>query len=96
VALLNPALDEVQGHVADLAPAVVDDETVPAVGHREAGEVTGEIDPRFALLVAYAVIFSPITMPQFVRDIFGSDPLSPAIRQRLHSQLIKLLGTAAE
>jgi AcrR family transcriptional regulator len=63
---------------------------------QRAGEVTGEIDPRFALLVAYAVIFSPIAMPQFVRDIFGGDPLSPAIRRRLRGQLVKLLGTAGD
>jgi AcrR family transcriptional regulator len=61
-----------------------------------AGEVTEEVDAGFALLVAYAVIFSPITMPQFVRDILGDDPLSPAVRQRLHRQLIKLLGGAGD
>lgn len=63
---------------------------------QRAGEVTGEIDPEFALLVAYAVIFAPIAMPQFVRDIFGSDPLSPATRERLYRQLIKLLATAGD
>ncbi|SQE00239.1 conserved hypothetical protein [Parafrankia sp. Ea1.12] len=59
---------------------------------QRAGEVTDEIDPGFVLLVAYAVVFSPITMPQFVQDILGDDPLSPTTRQRLHSQLLKLLG----
>ncbi|GAA4504209.1 hypothetical protein GCM10023191_058140 [Actinoallomurus oryzae] len=63
---------------------------------QRAGEVTGGIDPAFALLVAYAVVFSPITMPQFVRDIFGEDPLAPSVRQRLHEQLVKLLGTAED
>jgi TetR/AcrR family transcriptional regulator len=61
---------------------------------QQAGEVTGDIDPEFALLVAYAVIFAPITLPQFVRDIFGADPLAPEVRQRLHSQLVTLLGSA--
>jgi AcrR family transcriptional regulator len=61
---------------------------------QQAGEVNGEIAPEFALLVAHAVIFAPITMPQFVRDIFGDDALSPAVRDRLRDQLIKLLGTA--
>ncbi|MFB9836423.1 TetR/AcrR family transcriptional regulator [Actinoallomurus acaciae] len=60
------------------------------------GEVTGEVDPGFALLVAYAVVLSPITMPQFVRDIFGDDPLAPSIRHRLHDQLVKLLGPAGD
>jgi AcrR family transcriptional regulator len=59
-----------------------------------AGEVTDEVDPEFALLVAYAVVFSPITMPQFVRELLGDGPLSPAVRRRLHGQLIKLLGGA--
>jgi AcrR family transcriptional regulator len=60
------------------------------------GELTGEVDPGFALLVAYAVIFSPITMPQFVRDIFGEDPLAPSVRRRLQDQLVKLLGPAGD
>jgi AcrR family transcriptional regulator len=61
-----------------------------------AGEVTDEVDPEFALLVAYAVVFSPITMPQFVRELLGDGPLSPAVRRRLHGQLIKLLGGAED
>jgi len=70
---------------------------VERLGARQlAGEITEEIDPEFALLVAYAVVFSPITMPQFVRDIFADEPLSPQIRRRLHRQLIKLLGTTKD
>jgi hypothetical protein len=65
-------------------------------GARTAGEVSEEIDPQFALLVAYAVIFSPITMPQFVRDIFGDNPLSSTVRHTLHSQLVKLLGASGD
>ncbi|MEV4113229.1 TetR family transcriptional regulator [Nonomuraea sp. NPDC049695] len=63
---------------------------------QEAGEVAGRVDPAFALLVAYSVVFAPITMPQFVRDIFGDDPLSPEIRRRLHGELVKLLGEAED
>jgi hypothetical protein len=63
---------------------------------QRAGELTTEVDPAFALLVAYAVIFSPITMPQFVRDILGDDPLAPSVRRRLHDQLVKLLGPAGD
>lgn len=59
-----------------------------------AGEVTDEVDAEFALLVTYAVVFSPIALPQFVRELLGDDPLSPAVRRRLHRQLIKLLGGA--
>ncbi|WP_214410618.1 TetR/AcrR family transcriptional regulator [Sphaerisporangium fuscum] len=70
---------------------------VEAMRRRQrAGEISQDVDPEFALLVAHAVIFSPITMPQFVRDIFGDDPLSPAIRRRLRDQLIKLLGAAGD
>ncbi|MEU7747803.1 TetR family transcriptional regulator [Nonomuraea sp. NPDC049158] len=58
---------------------------------QEDGEIRGGLDPAFALLAAYAIIFAPITMPQFVRDILGGDPLSPETRQVLHTQLIKLL-----
>jgi TetR/AcrR family transcriptional regulator len=56
----------------------------------------GEVTPGFALLVTYAVILVPITMPQFVRDIFGDDPLPPAVRQQLPSQLVRLLGEAGD
>jgi AcrR family transcriptional regulator len=65
-------------------------------GRQAAGEVTGRVDPAFALLVAYAVVFAPITMPQFVRDIFGDDPLSPEVRRRLHGELVRLLGEAED
>ncbi|MFF4616478.1 TetR/AcrR family transcriptional regulator [Nonomuraea jabiensis] len=65
-------------------------------GRQEAGQVTGRVDAAFALLVTYAVVFAPITMPQFVRDIFGDDPLSPEVRRRLHGELVRLLGEAEE
>ena len=61
---------------------------------QETGEVTDRIDAQFALLVTYAVVFSPIALPQFVQDLLGDDPLSPAVRRRLHDQLIELLGAA--
>ncbi|MEV6032257.1 TetR family transcriptional regulator [Nonomuraea sp. NPDC052116] len=65
-------------------------------GRQAAGEVTDRVDPAFALLVAYAVVFAPITMPQFVRDIFGDEPLSPEVRRRLHGELVRLLGQAED
>jgi TetR/AcrR family transcriptional regulator len=61
---------------------------------QQAGEVTGQVSPEFALLVMHAVILAPVTMPQFVRDVLGQDPLSHAARQQLSSQLIRLLGGA--
>jgi TetR/AcrR family transcriptional regulator len=63
---------------------------------QQAGEVTGGIDPGFVLLVACAVILSPVMLPQLVRDIFGMDPLSPAFRRSCSSQLVRLLGAAGE
>lgn len=59
--------------------------------HQEDGEIRAGLDPAFALLAAYAIIFAPITMPQFVRDILGGDPLSPETRTVLRTQLVKLL-----
>lgn len=61
---------------------------------QQAGEVTGEVSPEFALLVMHAVILAPVTMPQFVRDFLGEEPLSAAAREQLSSQLIRLLGGA--
>jgi AcrR family transcriptional regulator len=63
---------------------------------QDAGEVTDDVDPQFALLVTYAVLFSPIALPQFVRELLGDDPLSPVVRRRLHDQLLKLLGAAED
>jgi uncharacterized protein YbjT (DUF2867 family)/AcrR family transcriptional regulator len=61
--------------------------------HRQlAGEVTGKVSPEFALLVMYALILAPVTMPQFVRDVLGDEPLSAQVRQRLASELARLLG----
>jgi TetR/AcrR family transcriptional regulator len=59
---------------------------------QEAGEVTDDVDPEFALLAIYALAFAPITLPQLVQELLGDDALSPAVRRRLHDQLIALLG----
>ncbi len=58
---------------------------------RQDGEIRAGLDPAFALLAAYAIIFAPITMPQLVRDILGGDPLSPEPRRLLRTQLVALL-----
>ena len=70
--------------------------TFPRDLARRPAQLANEVTPGFALLVTYAVILVPITMPQFVRDIFGDDPLSPAVRQQLPSQLVRLLGDAGD
>jgi AcrR family transcriptional regulator len=59
---------------------------------QDGGEVTGRVDAGFAALVACAVIYAPITMPRFVRDVVGGDPLSAEVRERLRDQLVALLG----
>ncbi|MDR8409723.1 TetR family transcriptional regulator [Nonomuraea sp. 3-1Str] len=58
---------------------------------QEDGEIRAGLDPAFALLAAYAIIFAPITMPHLVRDILGGDPLSLETRQVLRTQLVQLL-----
>lgn len=58
------------------------------------GEVSEELDPAFALLVTYALVLAPITMPQFVQGILGMDPMSPEYRSRCREELVKLLGGA--
>ncbi|MGR6922031.1 TetR family transcriptional regulator [[Actinomadura] parvosata] len=62
-----------------------------AARRQETGELRAGLDPRFAVLAAYAIVFAPIAMPQFVRDLFGADPLSPELRQLLAAQLVTLL-----
>jgi TetR/AcrR family transcriptional regulator len=58
---------------------------------QKAGEVTSAVEPEFALLLAYAVAFAPISMPHIVAGIFGVDPYSPAYRRRCLRQLLTLL-----
>jgi AcrR family transcriptional regulator len=57
-----------------------------------AGEVTGAVAAEFVLLVTYALVFAPIALPQFVRELLGDDPLSDDVRRRLHEQLVELLS----
>ncbi|WP_204058385.1 TetR/AcrR family transcriptional regulator [Microbispora corallina] len=57
---------------------------------QEAGEITGELDAEFLLLLAYALTFAPIALPRVVEDVFGVDPLSREYRDRVLGQLAKL------
>ena len=64
---------------------------------QRAGELTSTVDPEFILLLAYAVAFAPVAMPQVVGGLFGMDPLSPAYRRKCLRQLLILVrgGEAA-
>jgi AcrR family transcriptional regulator len=61
------------------------------------GELTSTVDPEFILLLAYAVAFAPVAMPQVVGGLFGMDPLSPTYRRKCLRQLLILVrgGEAA-
>jgi AcrR family transcriptional regulator len=64
---------------------------------QRAGELTSTVDPEFILLLAYAVAFAPVAMPQVVGGLFGLDPLSPAYRRKCLRQLLILVqGGEAE
>ena len=64
---------------------------------QRAGELTSTVDPEFILLLAYAVAFAPVAMPQVVGGLFGMDPLSPAYRRKCLRQLLILVqGGEAE
>jgi AcrR family transcriptional regulator len=58
---------------------------------QEAGEITGEVDPEFVLLLTHALAFAPIALPHMVESLFGADPLGPERRQGWVDQLTKLL-----
>jgi AcrR family transcriptional regulator len=83
----DPAgVDPVAVQRARLRPAVT------RVRRRQrSGELTSTVDPEFILLLAYAIAFAPIAMPQVVAGLFGIDPLSPAYRRRCLRQLIALV-----
>lgn len=58
---------------------------------QRAGEIADDIDARFVLLLAYAVTFAPIAMPQVVAGIFDVDPCSPEYRRRCRDELVRLV-----
>ena len=61
------------------------------------GELTATVDAEFILLLAHALTFAPVAMPQIVESIFGVDPYSPDYRQRCRDQLLTLVrGMPAE
>lgn len=59
---------------------------------QNAGEIAGDLDPAFALLLCHAMTFAPIALPHFVRDITGLDPLSAEYRDRCAAEIVKLLA----
>jgi AcrR family transcriptional regulator len=64
---------------------------------QRSGELTSTVDPEFILLLAYAVAFAPVAMPQVVGGLFGMDPLSQAYRRKCLRQLLILVqGGEAE
>ncbi|GIH63859.1 TetR/AcrR family transcriptional regulator [Microbispora siamensis] len=54
---------------------------------QEEGEITGDLDAEFVLLVAYALAFAPIALPRMVEGIVGVDPLSKDYREWVAGQL---------
>ncbi|GAB3878667.1 TetR/AcrR family transcriptional regulator [Microbispora bryophytorum] len=56
-------------------------------GRQEKGEITGELDAEFVLLVAYALAFAPIALPRMVEGIADADPLSKEYREWVVGQL---------
>lgn len=59
---------------------------------QEEGEITGELDAEFVLLVAYALAFAPIALPRMVEGIVGADPLSKDYREWVVGQLARMTG----
>lgn len=66
--------------------------SVDRVRRRQAeGEVTGDVEAEFVVLLAYVLVFAPVAMPQFVEAFFGVDPYGPEYRRRCLDQLLMLL-----
>jgi AcrR family transcriptional regulator len=76
---------------AEMAPAIA------SLARRQAaGELTDAVEPAFVLLLAHALAFAPIALPQFVDAILGVEPGSAEYRQRCREQLAALLGTPTD
>ncbi|MGH3519655.1 MAG: TetR/AcrR family transcriptional regulator [Haloechinothrix sp.] len=58
------------------------------------GEIAVDPDPRFVLLLWYALTFAPLALPEHVRSILGSDPTSREYRRWCHDQVLMLLDPA--
>ncbi|WP_432252945.1 TetR/AcrR family transcriptional regulator [Streptomyces sp. HNM1019] len=56
-----------------------------------AGELADDLDPAAVLLMCYAVVSAPATMPHAVRQIFGIEPDSPEFRERWEQQLRRIV-----
>ncbi|MCQ6251113.1 MULTISPECIES: TetR family transcriptional regulator [Streptomyces] len=56
-----------------------------------AGELAEDLDPAAVLLMCYAAVSVPATMPHAVRQIFGIEPDSPEFRERWEEQLRRLV-----
>jgi TetR/AcrR family transcriptional regulator len=58
------------------------------------GEITGDVQAEFILLLAHMLAFAPLAMPQIVEALLGLDPLSPEYRRRCLEQLLTLVQPA--
>lgn len=58
---------------------------------QHSGEITGDLDAEFVLLLAYAVTFAPVALPHIVEGIFDVDPYSPEYRRRCRDQLAAIV-----
>ncbi|MEE4588426.1 MULTISPECIES: TetR/AcrR family transcriptional regulator [Streptomyces] len=56
-----------------------------------AGELADDLDPAAVLLMCYAVVSAPATMPHAVRQIFGIDPGSQEFQERWEEQLRRIV-----
>jgi AcrR family transcriptional regulator len=87
----DPDAAEVAGD-RSAAQAVKLREALERVRHRQrAGELTTEVEAEVLLLLAYAVAFAPIAMPQIVAGIFQTDPGSADYRRRCLAGLFTLV-----
>ena len=57
---------------------------------QESGELTKEFDPETILVVLWAAVMAPVTIPQVIHEVYGADLDVMALRTRYASQLGKL------
>lgn len=89
--------DPGEGAEADGERRAATQRAVEAMRDRqEAGEVTDAVTPEFALLLAHALTFAPIAMPQYVQATLGVEPSSPEYRRVCREQLLALLSPREE
>ena len=89
--LVWQALGDVPGGAATETQRAEDARAVEDLRRRQReGELSGDFEPEFIMLVTFAAAMAPITLPGVIRGAYGVEPGSAEFRARFLPQLQRL------